>query len=108
MVVITPTFTAGFDTNFGANAVAAKAAWQAAADIFATQLVDNIHVNITVDGVAGTSVFGQSNMSLFTIVYTDLLARVTAQATTQDDNVAIGPGGSMTSADPPTVPGHGG
>ena len=100
MVVITPTFTAGFDSSFGANAAAAKAAWQAAADVFANRLVDNIHVNITVDAVAGTGVFGQSNMSLFSISYADLLARVTARATTQDDQVAIGPGGSMTAADP--------
>jgi hypothetical protein len=50
--------------------------------------------------VAGTSVFGQSNTSLFSISYADLRARVTARATTQDDQVAIGPGGSMTATDP--------
>lgn len=100
MVVITPTFTAGFDANFGANAAAAKAAWRAAADVFAANLIDNIHVNITVDAVPGTGVFGQSFMPLFSISYADLLARVTARAATQDDSIAIGPGGSMTATDP--------
>src|SRR3954454_5212056 len=100
MLVITPTFTAGSDTSFGANAPAAKAAWKAAAAVFTSRLADNIHINITVDGVPGTSVFGQSNTSLFSLSYADLLARVTARATTLDDKTAIGPGGSMTAADP--------
>jgi hypothetical protein len=100
MLVITPTFTADFDTNFGTNAAAARDAWKAAADVFTTNLADNIHINITVDAVAGTNVFGQSFTSLLSISYADLLARVTADATTQDDRIAIGPGGSMTAADP--------
>jgi hypothetical protein len=100
MLVITPTFTANFDTNFGANAAAAKAAWIAAAQVFTTHFADNIHINITVDAVAGTNVFGQSNTSLLSLSYADLLARIAAETRTQNDQIAIGPGGSMTAADP--------
>jgi hypothetical protein len=98
--MITPTFTADFDTHFGVDAAAARAAWIAAAQVFTSHFSDNIHINITVDAVAGTSVFGQSNTPLESISYPDLLARVTAHATTQTDQIAIGPGGSMTAADP--------
>ena len=59
-MIITPTFTANFDTNFGVNATAAKAAWAAAAQVFTSHFSDNIHINITVDAVPGTSVFGES------------------------------------------------
>ena len=100
MLVITPTFTAGFDTNFGANAAAARAAWQAAADFFGANITNNIHVNITVDAVPGTGVFGQSNTSLLSIPYATLRSLFAARATTQDDATALGPGGSMTAADP--------
>ena len=100
MLVITPTFTANFDTNFGADATAAKAAWVAAAQIFTSHFSDSININITVDAVAGTNVFGQSSTLLLAISYADLLARVSAHATTQNDQIAIGPGGSMTAADP--------
>ena len=99
-MIITPTFTANFDTNFGGNATAAKAAWAAAAQVFTSHFSDNININITVDAVAGTGVFGQSFMPLLSISYADLLAKVTADATTPNDQIAIGPGGSMTAADP--------
>jgi hypothetical protein len=100
MLVITPTFTANFNTNFGANAAAAQTAWIAAAQVFSSHLADNIHINITVDAVAGTNVFGQSDASLLSISYADLLARFRAEASTPNDNIAIGPGGSMSAADP--------
>ena len=100
MLVIAPTFTPNFDTNFGANAAAARAAWIAAAQIFASHFADNININITVDAVAGTNVFGQSNTDLLPISYADLRAKVVADAKTPDDQIAIGPGGSMTVADP--------
>ena len=99
-MIITPTFTANFDTNFGGNATAAKAAWAAAAQVFTSHFSDNININITVDAVAGTGVFGQSFTALLSISYADLLAKVTADATTPNDQIAIGPGGSMTAADP--------
>jgi hypothetical protein len=99
-LVITPTFTARFDTNFGANAPAARAAWAAAAEIFTNHFSDNIHINITVDALPGTNVFGESFPNFLSISYADLFDRVSANATTQNDLTAIGPGGSMTAADP--------
>jgi hypothetical protein len=100
MLVITPTFTANFNANFGANAAAAQAAWRAAASVFTSNFTDNIHVNIIVDAVAGTSVFGESNTSLLSIPYANLRALMVADATTPNDDIALGAGGSMTAADP--------
>jgi hypothetical protein len=100
MLVINPTFTANFNANFGANAAAAQAAWRAAAAVFTSNFTDNIHINIIVDAVPGTDVFGESNTSLLSLPYANLRALVVADATTPNDNTAIGPGGSMTTADP--------
>jgi hypothetical protein len=99
-LIISPTFTAGFDMNFGANAAAARVAWAAAAEIFTSNFSDNIHINITVDALPGTNVFGESFARLRSISYSDLFNTVSANATTQNDLIAIGPGGSMTAADP--------
>jgi hypothetical protein len=100
-LVITPTFTAGFNTAFGANAVAAQNSWIAAANQFSANFSDNIHLNITVDGVAGTGVFGQSQSSrAFGYTWATLRGRVVADATTPDDALGIGAGGSITVADP--------
>lgn len=100
MLVITPTFTANFTTFFAANAAAAQAAWKAAAQVFMDNFNNSIHINIQVDAVAGTSVFGESNSSLSSIAYADLRARMVARAKTENDRIALGPGGSMTAADP--------
>jgi hypothetical protein len=99
-MLITPTFTDNVSASFGPNSDAAKTAWIAAAGIFTRNFTDNVHINITVDAVAGDAVFGQSDASLVSISYADLLARVKANASTQNDEIAIGPGGSMTAADP--------
>ena len=99
-MIITPTFTPQFDTNFGANVGAARAAWTAAAEIFTDRFSDDIHINITVDALPGTKVFGESFVHLLSISYADLFNRISANATSQDDLVAIDPGGSMTTADP--------
>jgi hypothetical protein len=77
MLVITPTFTAGFNANFGSNASAAQAAWIAAARVFTTNFADSIHINITVDAVAGTAVIGESDTSLISISVTVYGPRVT-------------------------------
>jgi hypothetical protein len=98
--VINPTFTAGFNANFGANAAAAQAAWIAAANVFETNFTDNIHVNITVDAVAGTGVFGQSNTFLNSTTYSNLRTLMIGDATTADDATATGAGGSITAGDP--------
>jgi hypothetical protein len=99
-LVITPSFTANFNANFGANAAAAQAAWNAAAAIFSTNFNDPIHINITVDAVAGTSVFGQSSTFLNSTSYANLRAKLVADAKSADDKTAIGAGGSLTAADP--------
>ena len=95
-MIITPTFTSGFTTNFGANAAAAKAAWIAAAKVFTDAFSDPIHINITVDAVTKAGVFGESFPGLVTIKYADLFNRVNAYASTQNDAIAVGPGGSRT------------
>jgi len=98
--VITPTFTSNFVTNFGSNAAAAEAAWIDAANIFETNFSDSIHVNITVDGVAGTSVFGRSNTLLDLFSYSTMRNALFADAKTADDAAAVGPGGSVSATDP--------
>ncbi len=100
MLVITPTFTANFNANFGVNAAAAQAAWRAAAHVFTANFTDNIHINITVDAVAGTNVFGESETSYVATPYSNLRARMIADAKSTNDHIAVGPGGSMTAADP--------
>jgi hypothetical protein len=99
-LTITPTFTANFNAAFGANAAAAQASWIAAANTFASTYNDNIHVNITVDGVAGTGVFGQSSTFLNSLTYANLRTRMIADAKSADDNTSVGAGGSLTAADP--------
>lgn len=98
--IINPTFTANFNANFGANAAAAQNAWIAAANVFTSSFTDNIKVNITVDAVAGTSVFGQSNTFLNSTSYANLRTLVVADAKSANDFTSIGGGGSMTAADP--------
>jgi hypothetical protein len=99
-LVITPTFTANFVANFGANAVAAENAWIAAANVFSTNFTDNIHINITVDAVAGTSVFGESFTPLNSISYSTMRSLVVADAKSADDFTATGAGGSVAVTDP--------
>lgn len=99
-MIITPTFTSGFNTNFGANATAAQAAWNAAAKVFTDAFSNDIHVNITVDAVTKASVFGESFPASVSISYADLFDQVVAYASTQYNAIAVGPGGSMTPTDP--------
>jgi len=99
-MVVTPTFTANFNANFGANAAAAQASWISAATAFTSKFNDNIHVNITVDAVAGTSVFGQSQFTLFSTSYSNLRSKMAADAKSADDTLSLSAGGSITAADP--------
>jgi len=99
-LTITPTFTAAFVSNFGANAVDAENAWIAAANVFQTNFSDPIHINITVNAVAGTSVFGQSNLPIRTVSYANLRAFDLADVKTADDATATGAGGSVAATDP--------
>ena len=99
-MLVNPTFTPNFNTNFGANAAAAQAAWIAAASVFTSNFSDNVHINIIVDAVTDPQVFGESNSAaIFPISYTDLRTRLIADASTPNDNIAIGPGGSITAND---------
>ena len=59
-----------------------------------------IHINITVDAITKAGAFGESFPAFVSISYTDLFDRVSAFASTQNDAIAIGPGGSMTLTDP--------
>ena len=99
-LTITPTFTANFNANFGANAAAAQNAWIAAAGVFQNNFSDNIHVNLTVDAVAGTGVFGQSLTFLNSSGYANFRNLMVADAKTVNDNIAVGVGGSIAGADP--------
>jgi hypothetical protein len=93
--IFVPTFTAAFNSNFGANAATAQAAWIAAANSFASAFTDDIHINITVDAVAGTSLFGMSNTPIFSISYTNLYNAALQDATSADDATSTGLGGSF-------------
>jgi hypothetical protein len=100
-LVITPTFTANFNANFGVNAAAAQASWIAAANQLSANFNDPIHINIIVDGVAGTSVFGQSQAaSAIGTTWAPLRANVVFDAKGADDALAIGGGGSVTVGNP--------
>jgi hypothetical protein len=99
-VIITPTFTARFDSNFGSNSMAARDAWSAAAQLFTSAFSDDIHINITVDAVTDPKVLGESFPQLVSIPYSEMYARVNAYASTQNDLIAVGPGGSVIASDP--------
>jgi hypothetical protein len=86
--------------NFGVNATAARAAWAAAAKVFTDAFSDDIHINITVDAVTTPGTFGRSFPAFLAISYAELFDRVSAYASTQNDAIAVGPGGSMTVTDP--------
>src|SRR5471030_2958344 len=98
-IFIHPPFTSKFDINFGANATAAREAWAAAAKIFTDAFSGDIHINITVDA-SKAGVFGESFPNFLSISYAGLFQRVSADASTQNDAIASGPGGSLTPTDP--------
>lgn len=99
-LVINSTFTAAFNSSFGANAANAQNAWNQAVAIMESKYSDSIHININVNGVAGTGVFGQSNTFLTSTTYANLRNAVVNDAKSADDATAIGAGGSMVTADP--------
>jgi hypothetical protein len=99
--IFTPTFTSAFNTNFGANAAAAQAAWLAAANILGSSISDNIHINVIVDAVAGTSVLGQSSTPLISTSFLNLYNHLVSDATSADDLTATGAGGSLNGGTDP-------
>jgi hypothetical protein len=104
--IFTPTFTAAFNTNFGANAAAAQAAWIAAANIIGSDITDNIHINITVDAVAGTSVLGQSSTNIQSVSFLGLYNALVSDAKSADDLTVTGAGGSLASGVDPVASTH--
>jgi hypothetical protein len=99
-LVITPTFTNNFNSDFGSNAADAQAAWVAAANIFTTNFSDNIHINITVDAVADRSVFAQSQVNLLAFQYSDMRNALITDQKSANDRTAVGSAGSITAANP--------
>jgi hypothetical protein len=93
--IFTPTFTAAFNTNFGANAAVAQAAWLAAANILGSNITDDIHINITVDAVAGTGTLGSSSTNIASVSFLSLYNALVADATSADDFTVTNPGGSL-------------
>lgn len=99
-LVIVPTFDASVATNFGANTTAFENAFTYAASQFSQNFDDNIQINLVVKGVAGTSVFGQSNSRLYRYGYSTLYNALVSDAKTPDDFTAIGPHGSVSASNP--------
>jgi hypothetical protein len=85
--------------------VAMKAANTSAATLLTSNFNDNINVNIKVTAVPGTGTLGMSSSSLISVNdYAALRNAIMADATTADDNTALGAGGSVpTGADPITT-----
>jgi hypothetical protein len=104
-LVIDGTFTAAFNSSFGANAVNAQNAWNQAVSIIEAEYSDPIHINITVNAVAGTGVFGQSSTFLDSTSYANLRSLVVADAKSDDDRTAVGAGCSVRVADHTGGPG---
>jgi len=97
-----PTFTGAFIADFGTNALAAEAAFNAATAIFSNAFTDPITINITVTAVTGTGTLGQSNTPISSIGWSTLEADLAADAKSAADFAATGVGGSITGADPST------
>jgi hypothetical protein len=104
-MIINPTFTANFTTDFGANTTAAENAFNAAAAIFDNAFINPISVNITVDAVTGTGTLGMSSSPIFSIsswsaLDVAVVANDSGPGGSPAQLTSIGPGGSITAADP--------
>src|SRR4051812_3522616 len=95
--VITPTFTSNVGTLMGGNATNFKNAFNLSASNFTNLFNDPIHVNITVDAVAGTGTLGASNTPIFSTAFSTLNAALVNDATSGDDFLVTGAGGSVAS-----------
>ena len=97
---INANFTPAFATDFGPNTAAAEAAFAAAAQIYTTNFVDPITINITVTAVTGTGTLGMSNTFYESQGWGTLQTALTNDAKSPADFIAIGAGGSINGADP--------
>ena len=99
-LVINPTWDEATLSFFGANEDAVKSAFATAAAQFTSRYSDNVQVNITVRGAAGTSTLGASNTFINSISHASMFTAVAADAKSSDDATSVGATGSLKSADP--------
>lgn len=95
-------------TNAGLSAAditAMKAANDYAKLQLTSRFTDNIHVNIMITAVPGTSTLGQSESPIRSVDnYAALRAAMVSDSKTADDATALGGGGSIPASDP--IPGN--
>jgi hypothetical protein len=95
-------------TNAGLSAAditAMKAANDYARLQLTSRFTDNIHVNIMITAVPGTSTLGQSESPIRSVDnYAALRAAMVSDSKTADDATALGGGGSIPASDP--IPGN--
>jgi hypothetical protein len=80
-----------------ADIINMKAANVYAAQQFTNNYTDPINVNIDVTAVPGTTTLGGSSTSIFFTPFATIVSATTSDATTPDDAVATGVGGSIAS-----------
>jgi hypothetical protein len=105
-LTITPTFTSNFASLMGA---AGETAWENAAAVYTSTFSGPVlnplgqNLNITVDAVAGTNVFGESSFFLTPISYSALQSVMSANAAltgNPDQLASVAAGGSLSTANP--------
>lgn len=89
------TYDSSFAASFGANTAAAQAAVNSVVAAYQADFTDNIHVNITIKGVADQSILGESNTAISEFTYAQLFNAELADGTSADDATATGLGGSL-------------
>ena len=83
-------FDNSFTSSFGANTAQAEAAANYAAHQIASSFSNNVQLNITVSGVSGTSVFGQSSTALVGgYSYSEIKSLLSQNAKTANDKLAV-------------------
>lgn len=89
----TPVFNISFDssfvTDFGSRASLAESAFHYAAGVYSQLFANNVTINLTVKGVAGTGTLGESSSALAGVLnYVQVKAALNASATSADDATA--------------------
>lgn len=91
-------FDSSFTTDFGSEAALAEAAFDDAAGLYSQKFSNNITINLTVKGVTGTGILGESSTSLDgRFAYVQIEAGLAASATSADDFSAYA---NLPAADP--------
>lgn len=82
-------FDSSFVTDFGSRAALAESAFDYAAGAYSRLFANNITINLTVTGVTGTSVLGESSSALAgTLTYVQVKTVLNASAASPDDVTA--------------------